>query len=347
MTLGPLMISLRGTALERDEREWLESPLVGGVILFTRNYVSLDQLRGLVDEIHGIRHPPLLVAVDHEGGRVQRFGAPFTALPSARALGHLYERDLRAGVTAAHAVGWLLAAELRAVDIDLAFAPVVDLDLGLSEVIGDRALHAEADAVAKLARAMFDGMGEAGMVATAKHFPTHAGAIADSHTEPAADRRDLDELESDLKPYRALIRAGLHSVMLAHVSFPELDPRPASLSPWWINVQLRGELEFAGAVVSDDMSMAGAALGGTMPRRVRAALDAGCDLVLVCNAPDEMPAVLAALHGYEDPAAQLRLMRLRGHGHRDWDELRAAADYERRRRIVAGIDARPGLELEG
>lgn len=347
MALGPLMISLRGPALERDEREWLESPLVGGVILFTRNFESLDQLRGLVDEIHGIRHPPLLVAVDHEGGRVQRFGAPFKAMPPARALGHVYDRDPEAGVAGAHAVGWLLAAELRAVDIDLAFAPVVDLDLGLSEVIGDRALHADADAVTRLARALVDGMDEAGMVATAKHFPTHAGALADSHTEHARDGRDLDELEADLRPYRALIRAGLHSVMLAHVSYPALDPRPASLSPWWIGEQLRGELGFAGSVISDDMSMAGAAFGGDMPARVRAALDAGCDLVLLCNASDEIPAVLGALEGYDDPAAQLRLMRLRGFGHRDWDELHAAADYERRRRVVDAIDVRPALELEG
>lgn len=347
MTLGPLMISLRGTAIEADEREWLESPLVGGVILFTRNYESLDQLRGLVADIHGVRHPPLLVAVDHEGGRVQRFKSPFTSVPPARAIGHLHDQDTQAGVAAARAVGWLIAAELRAVDIDLAFTPVVDVDRSLSEVIGDRALHSDPEAVARLARALVEGMDEAGMVATAKHFPTHAGGIGDSHTEPVTDRRAYDDIEHDLVPYRALLRAGLHSVMLAHVSFPELDPRPASLSPWWIREQLRGALEFNGAVISDDMSMAGAALGGDMPRRVVGALEAGCDLVLVCNAPEEVPAVLAALGDYEDPAAQLRLMRLRGFGGRDWDELHAAADYARHRRLVTELGARPALELEG
>lgn len=347
MSLGPVMISLRGPALEADEREWLASPAVGGVILFARNFESLEQLEALVDDVHGVRHPPLLVAVDHEGGRVQRFKAPFTIVPPARSIGHLYDRDAEAGEAAARAVGWLVAAELRAVGIDLAFAPVVDVDRSLSEVIGDRALHGDAQVVARLACALVAGMDEAGMVATAKHFPTHAGAVADSHTEAAMDRRAYEALEADLVPYRALIRAGLHSIMLAHVSFPELDPRPASLSSWWIREQLRGALGFSGAVISDDMTMAGAAFGGSVPERVVAALEAGCDLVLVCNAPDEIPGVLAALGTYEDPAAQLRLMRLRGFRRRDWDELRASADYERRRRLVAEIDARPALSLEG
>lgn len=347
MTLGPLMVSLRGTSLAHDEREWLESPAVGGVILFTRNFESLEQLGALVDDIHGVRHPPLLVAVDHEGGRVQRFRAPFTRLPSARAIGHYYDRDPEAGETAAHAVGWLIAAELRAVDVDLAFAPVVDVDRALSDVIGDRALHADPEVVTRLARAIVAGMHEAGMVATAKHFPTHAGGLGDSHTETVTDRRAYEELERDLLPYRELIRAGLRSVMLAHVSFPELDARPASLSSWWIEEQLRGVLGFGGAIISDDMSMVGAAAAGALPQRVVAALEAGCDLVLVCNVPDEIPAVLAALADYEDPAAQLRLMRLRGFERSGWDELVACVEYERCRRLVEEIDATPKLELEG
>lgn len=341
------MISLRGTALAADEREWLQSPPVGGVILFARNFESPAQLAALVDEIHAIRHPPLLVAVDHEGGRVQRFKAPFTVLPAARAIGHLFDRDAAAGLGSARAFGWLLAAELRAFDIDLAFTPVVDVDRSLSEVIGDRALHADAGVVARLSAAIVEGMHEAGMVATAKHFPTHAGVVGDSHTETVADRRDLEALEADLLPYRELIRAGLHSVMLAHVSYPELDARPASLSEWWINEQLRGAVGFSGAVISDDMSMSGAALGGDLPQRVVAALEAGCDLVLVCNAPEAVPDVIAAVADHDDPAAQLRLMRLRGFARRDWDELRASVDYERCRRLVDEIDARPALELEG
>jgi len=347
MSLGPLMISLRGTSLAADERAWLESPLVGGVILFTRNFESREQLEGLTREIHAVRNPSLLVAVDQEGGRVQRFRAPFRELPPMRTLGHLYDRNRRAAERTAQAFGWLMAAELRSVGVDLSFAPVVDLDRGLAEVIGDRALHGDGEAVARLAVAFAAGLEDAGMVATAKHFPTHAGAHADSHLERAVDRRGYDDLDEDLLPYRRLIDRGLHSVMLAHVVFPELDPRPASLSPWWIETELRGELGFSGAVISDDMSMAGAADAGTPPERVAAALAAGCDLVLLCNAPDVVPAVLEHLGDFTDPAAQLRLMRLRGGRSLDWNALHAADRWREATALVDALDARPRLELEG
>lgn len=341
------MISLRGTALAADEREWLESPVVGGAILFTRNFASPAQLERLTREIHAVRNPPLLVAVDQEGGRVQRLRAPFHELPPMRALGHLYDQDRRAAERTAQAFGWLMAAELRSVGIDLSFAPVVDLDRGLAEVIGDRALHGDGEAVGRLAAAFVAGVDEAGMVATAKHFPTHAGAHADTHTERAIDRRAYDDLADDLLPYRRLIDAGLHSVMLAHVAFPELDPRPASLSPWWIETELRGELGFSGAVISDDMSMAGAADAGRPPERVAAALAAGCDLVLLCNAPEAVPEVLEHLGDYTDPAAQLRLMRLRGGKSVDWDTLHGSPRWRGAVALVDALEARPGLELEG
>lgn len=347
MSLGPLMISLEGTALQACERTWLTSPLLGGVILFTRNFQSREQLQALVADIHAIRSPPLLVAVDQEGGRVQRLREPFTRLPPARSFGHLYDRDAAAGESAVETLAWLMAAELRAVDIDLGFAPVVDLDRGLAEVIGDRAWHGDPAVVTQLARRFVRGAGSAGMAATAKHFPTHAGAKADSHTKLAVDRRDYESLLDDLKPYRALIGAGLPSVMVAHVSFPALDPLPASLSEWWIRTQLRGELGFAGAVISDDMSMAGAAAGGTLAERVVKSLEAGCDLVLVCNAAEEVPALLDALRGYVDPSAELRLMRLRGRTRTSWDELTASARWLHARELADGLFSRPTLELEG
>lgn len=341
------MISLRGTALADDERGWLESPVVAGAILFKRNFESLAQLDRLTAEIHGLRTPALLVAVDQEGGRVQRFGAPFYELPPMRALGHLYDRDRRAARRAAHAFGWLMAAEVRSAGLDLSFAPVVDLDRGLAEVIGDRALHAEGEAVAELATEYVTGMEEAGMVATAKHFPTHAGARADSHTELAIDRRDYPELVEDLLPYRRLIGRGLHSVMVGHVSFPALDPTPASASRWWIEEQLRGELGFSGAVISDDMSMEGAHGFGDAPERIGAALEAGCDLVLLCNAPDIVPEVIASLGGYSDPAAQLRIMRLRGGPRMDWQALHESERWQRACARLDDLDATPRLELEG
>jgi beta-N-acetylhexosaminidase len=347
VSLGPLMIDLRGKAIDAEEREWLRSPLVGGVILFTRNFENLEQLRSLVEEIHAVREPALLVTVDHEGGRVQRFREPFYRLPPMRTLGHLYDEDSAAALRAAAAFGWLMAAELRAVGVDMSFAPVVDLDLGFSEVIGDRALHEDARAVSALARRFAVGAKRAGMAITAKHFPTHAGAISDSHNEFAVDRRGLDEIAADLRPYRDLIEDALPAVMVAHVCFPAVDARPASLSRRWIGEELRGRLGFTGAVITDDVSMAGAAVVGPTEERVRLALDAGCDLVLLCNAPSEVPAVLDSLEGYVNPSAQLRLSRLHGRGIYDWEKLHASAAWQRATDALEPLCARPDLELEG
>lgn len=347
MSLGPLMIGLRGLTLEPDERRWLESPLVGGAILFARNFADRGQLEALVADIHAVRDPPLLVTVDQEGGRVQRFGEPFAPLPPARALGHLWDRDPGAAERSARSMTWLMAAELRAVGVDLTFMPVVDLDRGLAEVIGDRALHEDAEAVSRLALAIEAGARAAGMTITAKHFPTHAGSKSDSHTHVAMDRRELDELDDDLEPYRQLIRRGLHSVMVGHVIFPALDPLPASFSSWWIETELRNTLGFSGAVISDDISMVGASVVGDLNARAAAALDAGCDLVLVCNASDAIPGLLEALDGYVDPAAQLRLMRLRGGKGQDWDGLCASPEWRRAREDLARLLAPPKLELEG
>jgi beta-N-acetylhexosaminidase len=341
------MIDLRGTALAADEREWLSSPLVGGVVLFTRNFASVAQLRDLVAEVHAIRQPPLLVTVDHEGGRVQRFREPFFRLPPLRALGRFYDEGHAAALRAAEAAGWLMAAELRAVGVDLSFTPCVDLDRGLSEVIGDRALHHDSRAVGVLALRIAAGAKRAGMAVTAKHFPTHAGALSDSHTEFAVDRRDLDALEHDLAPYRALIRNGLPAIMVSHVSFPAIDSRPASLSSWWIGEYLRGELEFKGAVISDDLSMVGAAAVGPIEVRVQRALEAGCDVVLVCNAPERVPQVLEALDTYVNPAAQLRLTRLHGRHDFEWESLHGSQEWREASALVAPLCGRPTLELKG
>jgi beta-N-acetylhexosaminidase len=347
VSLGPLMIDLRGKSLSADEREWLQSPLVGGVILFTRNFESVEQLGRLVAEIHAARQPPLLVTVDQEGGRVQRFREPFLRLPPFRALGRLYDEERELALKVAAACGWLMAAELRAVGVDMSFAPCVDLDRGLAKVIGDRALHREAAVVAALARRFAAGAKKGGMAITAKHFPSHAGAHSDSHTELAVDKRELAELEEDLKPYRDLIANGLAAVMVAHVSFPSVDPRPASLSSWWISQYLRGELGFKGAVISDDLSMTGASVAGSAAERVRLALEAGCDLVLLCNAPEQVPGVLDAMKGYVNPSAQLRLTRLHGRGDFDWESLHASADWQKASSLVASLGTRPKLTLEG
>jgi beta-N-acetylhexosaminidase len=347
VSLGPLIIDLRSTTIASDEREWLASPLVGGVILFKRNFEHVAQLRELVAAIHGIRHPPLLVTVDQEGGRVQRFRAPFFELPPLRSLGRLYDEDPEEALRTAGAWGWLMAAELRAVGVDLSFAPCVDRDLGMAAVIGDRAMHADARAIGALARRFAAGAKSAGMPIVAKHFPTHAGAHSDSHTEFATDARGLAELDEDLQPYRDLIANGLPAIMVAHVSFPAVDARPASLSSWWIKTYLRGELDFKGAVFSDDLSMTGAAVVGSVETRVMLALDAGCDLVLLCNAPDKVPPVLESLEGYVNPAAQLRATRLHGRNDHDWEKLHESAEWHRACALVAPLCARPKLTLEG
>ena len=325
--LGPLMIDLRGPEIDADERSWLQSPAVGGVILFTRNFRDLKQLSELVAGIRAARNPPLLVAVDHEGGRVQRFRRPFTELPPMRALGHLHDRNPPEALAAARAFGWLMASELRALDIDLSFAPVVDLDLGMAEVIGDRALHPSPAVVGALSAEFSAGANAAGMAMTAKHFPTHGGARADSHTALAADDRELDQLTDDLDPYRHLIANGLESVMVGHVIFPSVDPLPASLSAFWMREQLRDRLGFDGAVLSDDMSMAGADIGSDCRQRILRSLEAGCDMVLLCNAPREIPGAIEALADYCNPASEPRLARLRGGAQQTWNELRASDQW--------------------
>jgi beta-N-acetylhexosaminidase len=347
MSLGPLMIDLRGTSLAADEREWLRSPLVAGVILFTRNYRDREQLGALVAEIHAVREPPLLVTVDHEGGRVQRFRDGFSRLPPMRALGRLYDENPTAGLEAATSFGWVMAAELRAVGIDMSFAPVLDRDLGLADVIGDRAIHSDAEAVAAIAIKFASGVKRAGMAICGKHFPTHAGARSDTHTELAIDRRAYDELDDDLSPYRRLIANGMQAVMVSHVTFPAVDQLPASQSRVWIERELRGELGFTGAVISDDLSMTGASVAGGVPARVRRALEAGCDLALLCNAPEQVPPALEALKGYVNPPAQLRLARLHGRGDGDWATLTASREWQNACAAVAPLCGRPDLELRG
>jgi beta-N-acetylhexosaminidase len=234
MSLGPLMIDIAGTALSAADREVLAHPLVGSVILFTRNYIEPAQLQALVADIQSVRSPALLIAVDHEGGRVQRFRPGFSALPPLRRIGQAFDADAQQGLAMARALGWLMAAELAACGVDFSFAPCVDLDYGLSEIIGDRAFHADAQAVAQLAIAYVHGMRDAGMAATAKHFPGHGAVVADSHVALPVDRRELVDMEQDLLPYRRLIANGLPAVMVAHVLYPAVDSVPASFSPRWI-----------------------------------------------------------------------------------------------------------------
>ena len=347
MTLGPLMIDLKGTTIEAEERELLRHSLVGGVILFTRNYVDPEQLSALVAAIHAERTPPLIVAVDHEGGRVQRFRPGFSRLPPARRIGHEYDLNARTGVSLARSMGWLMAAELRSSGVDISFAPCVDLDYGVSEIIGDRAFHARPDVVAQLAIAYMHGMRDAGMAATAKHYPAHGAVVADSHLTLPVDRRDLPDLVDDMTPYRRLIADGLTGVMVAHVLFPAVDPAPASLSSRWIRDVLRGEMQFQGVVFADDLSMGGAtAAVGDVVTRAQQALAAGCDVLPVCNDRPSVVALLDRLDVEPEPASQLRLVRLHGRDGMTRERLKTTPEWKRSQELLARCAAAPALKLE-
>lgn len=303
---GPLMIDIAGTELSTLDRERLTHPLVGGIILFTRNYRSPEQLQALCADIHALRQPPLIIAVDHEGGRVQRFREGFTALPAMRQLGEWWDRSPRAACESARSIGFVLAAELRALGVDLSFAPVLDLDWGHSGVVGNRSFHGTPDAVTALAGAVIEGMHEAGMGCCGKHFPGHGWAEADSHVAMPVDERSLAELAPDIEPYRAL---KLDAVMPAHVVYSRVDPRPAGFSPVWLSM-LRQELGFEGVIFSDDLSMAGASVAGDIVERANAAWNAGCDMLLVCNAPDAVGELLNCWEPQVDPARVARIDRL-------------------------------------
>jgi len=309
------MVDVAGPVLSLEDVEVLGHPLVGSVLLFTRNYRDPEQLAALTAAIRAVRSPSLMVAVDHEGGRVQRFREGFTKLPPSRPLGRRFDEDRRDALELTRSIGWLMAGELRAVGVDFSFAPCVDLDYGVSEIIGDRSFHRNPETVAALAAAYLSGMRDAGMAAVAKHFPGHGAVVADSHVALPVDRRDFVDLEADMRPYRLLIDNHLAGIMAAHVVYPAVDDLPASMSRRWITDILRGELGFHGCVFADDLSMAGAAAFGDVVERTRLALVAGCDVLPICN---DRAAVTRVLERFKpeaaSPASQARLVRMRARG---------------------------------
>ena len=348
MSLGPVMLDLMGVELAAEEREILLHPAVGGVILFSRNFEGPEQVASLTTAIHDLRDPHLLVAVDQEGGRVQRFRDGFIRLPPARRLGELDRDHPVSARRAAGNLGWLMAAELRAVGVDFSFAPVLDLDRGTSSVIGDRAFADSANTVSDLALAWVEGVRDAGMASVGKHFPGHGGVAADSHTELPTDGRTFYDIErDDLIPFARLIQHGLEAVMPAHLVYPAVDPNPAGFSAFWLRQVLRKRLHFQGVIFSDDLNMAAAAAGGDYAQRARSALDAGCDVLLVCNNRPAALEVIDALRDHDDPTVHLRCLRMHGRGDFSRDRLRLDPRWQQALRAVSeleGLDA-PNLDL--
>ena len=346
MSLGPIMLDLETVALTPEERELLRHPLVGGVILFARNYESVFQLGALVDAIHDVREPRLLVAVDHEGGRVQRFHDGFTRLPACALIGKAYDGDHKHGLYLAEKVGWLMAVELRAAGIDFSFAPVLDLHKGISTVIGDRSFHRDPQTVANLARQYVHGMRRAGMEAVGKHFPGHGSVMEDSHHAVPMDRRSYEDIQmEDMVPFERLITGGLAAVMPAHVIYPAVDDKPAGFSPVWLQDILRRQLNFHGTIFSDDISMAGAGVAGNYLDRAGSALDAGCDMVLVCSNRKAVIDILDKFQHSPDPAAQARLIRMHGRNPLTYEEMRQGHEWRNISREIAALEIMPELDL--
>ena len=340
------MLDIEGLAVSPADRSLLREPAVGGVILFSRNYRNIDQLNELVGEIRALRSPPLLVAVDHEGGRVQRFREDFSAIPPMRRIGQEYDSDLGESLLLAKTAGWLSGSELRSMGIDLSFAPCVDLDWGVSEVIGDRAFHKDPEAVGDLASAFSRGLRSAGMAAIAKHFPGHGAVVADSHEKLPNDRREYGDVLDDMRPYDNLIGNGvIAGVMMSHVVYSDIDPQPAGFSSYWIQSELRSRLGFDGAVFCDDLTMKATESYGSMPKRARLALEAGCDMVLICNDRPAAQVAVASLKEYSDPLSFVRLARLHGTGQVIRKPLLESEEWQAAHKRFDDWQERPPLEL--
>ncbi len=341
---GPVMLDVLGKELTAEDEARLRHPAVGGVILFARNYESPSQLARLTASIHALRTPPLLIAVDHEGGRVQRFREGFTKIPPMRELGKVWDEHPKRARHLAQQAGFVLASELRACGVDFSFTPVLDVDYGASGVIGDRAFHSEPQAIAELAHSLLLGLKQGGMPTVGKHFPGHGFVKADSHLEIPVDERDFTDIElCDLAPFRQMVNFGLTAVMPAHVIYPKVDDKPAGFSKVWLKDILRGELGFEGCIFSDDLSMEGATVAGGIVQRAEAALHAGADMVLVCNKPQSADELLAGLKWEMPVQSRARLAHMHGHTHaRTLAQLHEDPEFLKALREVASIGMREG-----
>jgi len=309
------MMDVSGLTLTSNEIKQLRKPSIGGVILFTRNYQDIDQVRRLIADIRSVKQN-ILIAVDHEGGRVQRFKTGFTHLPSMAKLGEVYDRNPDLAIEQAFSCGFILAHELLDIGVDFSFAPVLDVDYGQSSVIGDRAFHSNPKAIVALAGGLISGMHQAGMKCVGKHFPGHGFVAADSHLDLPIDDRSMAELLPDMAPFKELANQGLDAVMPAHIVFAQVDERPAGFSEKWIKQILQEQLGFGGVIFSDDLSMQGAFFIKNIDDRVHASLESGCDMVLICNHPDMVAEVID-----KDWGASEKLESMQGYKYFNCDKI--------------------------
>ncbi len=341
MPIGPLMIDLESTKITKEEIELLQHPLVGGVILFSRNFEDIDTLRQLVYSIRNACKTPLLIAIDQEGGRVQRLKDGFTQLPPNRLLGQLYDKDREKALKFANSIGWLMASEMLVLGIDISFAPVLDIDTGLSSIIKGRGFHEDPDSISFLAEAYINGMNNAGMSATGKHFPGHGNVKEDSHLQLPHDNRSMQEISDlDIIPFSDLATR-LDAIMPAHIVYDEVDELPACFSEIWLKEILRTEFCFNGAIISDDLSMKATECMGDYNTRARYALSAGCDMVLVCNNRKGVHEVLSASEIPVNPKSQQRLLKLCGHFQMTQEELVRLPEWNEARYCIEQL-----LEVE-
>ncbi len=339
MKLGPVMVDIAGLSLDQNDRIRLNHPQVGGVILFSRNYESPDQLRALAEEIHSLRKPQLIVAVDQEGGRVQRFREGFQTLPTMASLGNLYDQSPGEAIQLAETIAWIMAAELLYYGIDISFSPVLDIGDPVSKVIGDRAFHLKPEVIARLANAWVRGMRKAGMEAVGKHFPGHGSVKGDSHHVMPFDQRSFEEIEAlDLIPFRRVIATHLSGIMMAHVIYDQVDEIAAGYSRRWINEILRVKLGYDGLIFSDDLSMNGAESVGGYSVRAKMALQAGCDVLLVCNNSEGADEVLESLNNYDNPTSQIRMIRMHGRPPKGTSDLKNTHIWRQNTKLLSAFN---------
>ncbi|MEE9355315.1 MAG: beta-N-acetylhexosaminidase [Methylococcaceae bacterium] len=328
LTMGPVMLDVEGYTLTSNEHDKIAHPNTGAIILFSRNIDTPEQVRDLIRQIRSARNGPVLIATDQEGGRVQRLKKGFTRLPPAACYARC-DNDAAATLALSESAGWLMATELRSIDIDFSFAPILDIDCGISEIIGDRAFSQDPEQTTQFASAFRKGMNRGGMAAVGKHFPGHGAVALDSHLALPIDKRPLEAIRhKDLYPFRQLIAEGLEGIMPAHVVYSQIDPNPAGFSSFWIRQILRDEMGFQGAIFSDDLSMAGAASIGTFRQRAEAALTAGCDMVLVCNQPEAAEIVLDTLPVAPNPEREQRLFKMPGKQGMDYSLMTKSQEWQ-------------------